>query len=129
MIRTLEIPKQRWESALESLARHIGERPIRVEVMGRTLGDQEMGTRLPFRGLELDPKGSERGSLTVMAGSDEAPFEHRIVDPTALHLAFNDAGEIEWLAIEEKGETGIARTLIHFEQLPALPADLQARWL
>jgi hypothetical protein len=127
MMRTLEIPRERWERAMESLARRLGERPISVEVIGRPLGDQELGNRLPFRGLDYDAKGSERGSLTVMAGTDAASFEHRIVDPTAVYLAIDDAGEIAWLAVEEKGDEGVARTLIHFEPLPALSAELEER--
>ena len=126
MIRTLEIPRARWETALSALTRQIGGRAIRVQVIGRLLGDQEMTELLPFRGIEFDPRGSERGSLTVSAGSDEAPFEHRIFDPTAVYLALNERGEIEWLGIEERGDDGIARTIIQFEQLPELPSELGA---
>jgi hypothetical protein len=128
MIRTLQIPPERWELALESLAHYIGERPIRVEVMGRALGDQEMAQLLPFRGVTFEARGSERGSLTVMAGSDVEPLEHRIADPIAVYLALNDAGEMTWLAFEEAGELGIARTLIHFEPLPALPPEVEEQW-
>src|SRR5262245_50154818 len=128
MMRTLEIPKERWKRAFPELARHIGERPIRIEVMGRSLGDQEMGNLVPFRGIDYDHKVSERGSLTVMAGTDEAPFEHRVLDPTAVYIAINDVGELEWVAVDERGELGVARTIIQFERLPALPARLEHDW-
>jgi hypothetical protein len=87
-----------------------------------------MAKLLPLRGLALDAKGSGGGSLTVMAGTDEEPFEHRILDPTAVYLALDETGEIAWLGVEEKGETGIARTLIHFERLPALAAEVEGQW-
>ena len=121
MIRTVEIPKEQWSSFIQRLDRHIGERPFRVEVVGRALGDQEMERLLPFHGLDYDSKGSEAGSLTITGGTDGGEATHRIIGPTRLYMAINDAAEIEWLAIEEVGEVGPAQTLIHFEHLPELP--------
>jgi hypothetical protein len=119
---TKEIPKDRWKSFFEILNRHVGERPIRIEVIGRPLGDQEMAGLLPFRGLAFEPEGSERGTLTVTAGSDTDEVNHRIVGPQRVYTAHNDIGELEWICIEEHGEAGDAQTLIHFEHLPALEA-------
>lgn len=120
MLRALEIPRERWQSFLELFNRLLGERPIRIEVVGRPIGDQEMAELLPFMGIEYDEKGSERGTLTVSVGSSRGELSHRVVGPTHLYLAEDETGQIEWLAIEETGEAGDLKTLIHFERVPEL---------
>jgi hypothetical protein len=123
MIRTLTVPPDRWSSFLRMLDRQLADRPIFIEVMGRSLGDQQMATRSPFRGIDYDEKGSERGSLTITVGTDRGEVSHRIIGPTRMYVALTDAGEVEWVAIEERGERGDAQTLVHFERLPALEAE------
>jgi hypothetical protein len=122
-MRTLEIPRERWSSFVEIFNRTVGERPIRVEVIGRPLGDQEMAELLPFHGVEYDSKGSERGTFSVTVGSSRGELSHRVIGPTRIYLAQNDFGEIEWLAIVERGEAGDVETLIHFERVPELEAE------
>ncbi len=122
MLHTFEIPRARWATFLHLLERRAAGRPVRVEVVGRGLGDQEMANRLPLRGLELETKGSERGDVTVLAGTDDDPHDHRIDDATRLYVANNELAETEWVSIEERAG---GRKLIHFEHLPALPAEEQ----
>ena len=123
MILTKEIPRDQWPWFFRILDRHVGDRPIRVEVIGRPLGAQGMGELLPFRGLVYESKGSEHGSLTVIAGTDAGEVTHLIVGPLHVYTAHNDIGELEWICIEERGEAGDARTLVHFEHLPQLEAE------
>jgi hypothetical protein len=123
MIHTMEISQEHWTSFLKSIDRMLSDRPIRLEVFGRSLGDQEMGDKLPFRSLQFDIKGSEKGTLTVTVGTDRGEVTHRVVGPTRIYLGQNELGEFLWLAIEEKGEVGDVRTLIHFEHLPELQAE------
>jgi hypothetical protein len=120
MLQTLEIPRDRWMGFLHHFNRLLGERPIRIEVVGRAIGDQEMGDLLPFHGIDYDTKGSERGSITVHVGSERGELTHRIIGPTRIYVMQTGHGEVEWLAIEEQGEVGDVRTLIHFEHLPEL---------
>jgi hypothetical protein len=123
MIRTLQIPKGRWKTFTRLLNRQLGERPVRVEVVGRQLGDQEMGNLLPFHSLEFDAKGSERGALTLTIGSEQGRLIHRITSPTRMYAGQNETGLIEWLAIEEVGDLGEAETIVHFEEPPLLMAE------
>lgn len=120
MLQTFEIPRARWASFLGLLAKRAAERPVRLEVVGRSLGDQEMGHLLPLRGIGYETKGSERGDVTILVGDDRAPMDHRVLDAVRIYVANNDVGEMEWLSIEERGG---GRTLVHFEHLPALPAE------
>jgi hypothetical protein len=127
MLRALEIPRERWLSFMELFNRLLGERPIRIEVVGRPLGDEEMAELLPFVAIDYESKGSERGTFTVTVGSSRGELSHRVVGPTHLYLAQNEAGEIEWLAIQEEGEAGDKKTLIHFERVPELEAAYDDR--
>jgi hypothetical protein len=119
MLHTLEIPRERWMSFLDLVNRILDQRPIRIEVMGRAIGDQAMATLLPFQGLDYDSKESE---VTIHVGWQLGALSHRIVGATRIYVAQNDIGEVEWLAIEELGE---ARTLLHFEHVPELQAEYQ----
>jgi hypothetical protein len=121
MIRTLEIPKENWLGFLENVNRRALGRSIRLEAIGRDLGDQEMGNLLPLRGIAFETKGSARGALFIMAGTDEEELSHQIATPTRIYLGHNEAAEMEWLAVEEADG---ARTLIYFEELLALPEEL-----
>jgi|GEM_PF-385671 len=119
--RTLEIPKENWMSFLEMLNRHAADRPLRLEVVNRELGDQEMGDYLPFRGINFEAKGSDRGDLLIITGSDRGELTHRIARPTRIYILHNEAAELELVTIEEADN---GKTLMYFEHLPALPEEL-----
>ncbi|HXU74170.1 MAG TPA: DUF5335 family protein [Polyangia bacterium] len=121
MTRIVEIPQVKWRSFLAMLNRLAGGRAVRVEVAQRAIGVQEMGDRLPLREIELETKGSERGHLTITVGSERGALTHLIEQPTHISLGLNEAGEPEWLAVAERGE---ATTILHFERLPALEAEV-----
>jgi hypothetical protein len=118
MVRTVEIPQDRWPSFLTTLSRLAGGQPVRLEVARRELGDQEMGNFLPLRDVDFERKGSERGHLVISVGSDRGELTHLIEEPTHMALGLNEVAEPQWVAIKEHGE---ATTILHFERLPALP--------
>jgi hypothetical protein len=122
MSNTFEIPKDRWLGFLATFNRAVDGRPVRIEVVGRTLGDQEMAGKLPLQGVDFETRGAEAGTVTVHSGQDPGQFTHRILQPLRMYLYQNDLGELEWLAIQEAGD---AQTLIHFEHVPELEANYQ----
>jgi hypothetical protein len=120
MIETFEIPKERWAGFVELINRRARDRPVRVEVEGRDLGDQEMGQLLPLVGLALETKGSERGDLLISVESKRGEIlTHHINQPLHLYLTHNEAAEVEHLAVEEASG---AKTLLHFQHLPMIKA-------
>lgn len=121
MLQSLEIPRERWIMFMRSFNKLLAERPVRIEVVGRPLGDQEMADLRPFHGIDYDAKGSERDTITLTVGGEDGELSHRVVGPTRLYLGQQD-GVIEWLAIEETGEAGDVTTLVHFERVPELEA-------
>ncbi len=126
MIDSLEIPKQNWANFLQLLNRQALDRSVRLEVINRELGDQEMATMLPLREIDFETKGSARGALLVTVGSDSGELTHRIDTPTRLYIAHNQLGDlIEMLEIEDAAG---GRTIIYFENLPALPEETTHQW-
>jgi Family of unknown function (DUF5335) len=120
MTRTVEIPQHKWPSFLRMLNLLADGRPVRVEIAQRELGDQQMGDLLPLGSIDLETKGSERGKLIITVGGDRGELTHLVEQPTRITLGLNDAGEPQWLGIDEHGE---ATTIIHFERLPALESE------
>ncbi len=123
-IHSIEVPKQSWTSFLLALNRLAEDRPVRLEVINRELGDQEMATKLPLLAIDFETKGSERGDVLVTMMSDDGPLTHRIEKPTQFYIAHNETGELmQTLAILDA--TG-GETIIYFEDLPALPEQTGA---
>jgi hypothetical protein len=121
-IHDLEIPKQNWPSFLQVLNHYAESRPVRLEVINRELGDQEMADKQPLREIDFETKGSARGALIVAVGTDSEPLFHKIDMPTRLFIAHNELGTLlETLAILDS--TG-GETIIYFEELPALPEQI-----
>lgn len=121
MIRTLDIPKERWPSFLQMINRLADGQPVHLEVADRELGDQEMAERLlPLQEIDYETKGSEAGQLIVTVGSERGELTHLVEAPAQLSLAVNDVDEPEFLAIAESNG---AVTIVYFEHLPALEAE------
>jgi len=121
-IHDLEIPKQNWVSFLRDLNKLAQSRPVRLEVINRELGDQDMADKQPLREIDFETKGTARGSLIVAVGDDSEALFHRIDDPTRFFIAHNELGTLlETLAIQDSmgGET-----IIYFEELAALPEQV-----
>jgi uncharacterized protein DUF5335 len=119
-MRTIDIPNERWPSFLNMLGKLANGRLVRIEVVQRDLGDQDMDTRLPLIDIDLETKGSEKGRIIVSVGSERGELTHLIGKPARLAVGVNDANEPQFVAIYEEGG---ASTIIHFEQLPALEAE------
>ena len=120
MIRTVEIPRERWLEFLQMIHRMALGRPVRLEVARRELGDQEMSDKLPLLGLDLELKGSGRGELIVAVGSDRGELTHVIERPMRIAVGLNEGDEPQWIAVDERDE---AVTIIHFERLSAVEPE------
>jgi hypothetical protein len=126
-IHSIEVPKQSWTSFLQDLNRLAQDRPVRLEVINRELGDEEMASKLPLVAIDFETKGSERGDFLVTLMSDDGPLTHRIEKPTQLYVAHDEAGGLlQTLAVLEAGG---GETIIYFEEVPALPEQTDAHAL
>jgi hypothetical protein len=114
---TVEIDPADWQAFFQMLNSRARDRPVRLEVEGRELGDQEMGQLLPFHEMDIDPRGSERGKVQITVGSDHGELTHRIDRPLKIYAIHNDTTELEVVEIEDADQ---GKTLIYFQQLPEI---------
>lgn len=113
MSKTHEIPHERWGDYLNALSNREKERPVRIQVEGRELGDQVVAHDLPLMGISLERKGSEKGAIEVTLADREAiKLTHLIAAPERVYVEENDAGEVQVLDIESREQV---KTLIFFE--------------
>lgn len=123
-IQSIEVPKEGWVNFLQSLNRIAEGRLVRLEVVNRELGDQQMASKLPLEEIDFETKGSDRGDLLVTVDTDDGLLTHRIEMPTRLYIAHDETGEqLQTLGIldADGGET-----IIYFENVPALPEHTEA---
>lgn len=119
--RTLEIPRESWGPWLNDLSKRAREHPVRIEVIDRELGDQEMARLLPLVGISIENKGSDAGEVEIAVASAQGDLDHRVDEPARIYVEASDQGLLECLEIEDVGG---GKTLVYFEQLPPLPAHL-----
>lgn len=112
MPNTREIPRERWDTYLGTIARTEQHRPVRVEVEAPEGGSQQVAERLPLLGLSLEARGGSDIDITVEAGTKPGDFEHRVPHAERLYALEDDEGRIECLDIETGGQT---RTLVYFD--------------
>jgi hypothetical protein len=116
----LEIPKESWSNLLNIVNQHVLDHPVRLELMNQELGDQELGRLLPLREIDFEKKGSAQGALLISVGTDREELMHRIDRPTHFYVGHDEAGLVQYLAIEDEGG---GKTLIYLEELPQIPAE------
>src|SRR5262245_40037623 len=122
--RTLEVPRERWSSFVKTLSEQTRDRPVRVEVIDPTIGDQPLSSTAPFRSLEWVERGSAKDTLELDLGLD-ANLDHRVLNPRRLFVRLSSGGDVEALDIEDEQQ---ARTLISFERpLAMLPRGPKLR--
>ncbi len=120
MFRTREIPAERWGAYLRRLAEHERDHPVRLEIIGRDVGNFPMEAHAPLLDIELATKGSAEGSIEVTFGGPAGQLlEHRIEKPTRVYVEENAAGEVEVLDIESREQR---KTLLVFEHPMVLEA-------
>jgi hypothetical protein len=119
MIEHVDIPEEQWPQFFRWVNRHSISHPVHLEVEQRELGDQDTGALQPFRGIELEVKGTLKGAIVIMVGTSEVDHSHYIPRPIRVVAGHNEAAEVSWLAIQE--ESGI--TILYFEHLKELAPE------
>jgi hypothetical protein len=114
------IEKAQWGEFLTNLVKTYHGYEARLEVIGRTFGDQEEAAWLPFTGLSYDPHHDQL-FITVGGISGRYPVHltHRIDAPTLLHVQRTPAGEVSSILVEAEDKT---ETLMHLRRQPQLGA-------
>ena len=76
------------------------------------MSDAPVITNLPLMGIQFNTKGSDTGSITVMAGTDaDTAISHTIPAPTQIQVAREADGTVAAIQIDAPDP---AQTQIHF---------------
>jgi hypothetical protein len=109
---TQGLPREEWGAFFDDLSREFEQGQVTVEVSGDGLPHVMLIENLPLLGLQFNTKGSDAGSITIMAGQDEdAAISHTITGPTQVNVARDAHGAVAAIQIDAPDP---AQTRIHF---------------
>ena len=109
---TQQLPQAEWGPFLDEVSRQFEAGLVSVDVSGDTLSQAPVITELPLLGIQLNTKGSDSGSITIIAGTDEdTAISHTIPAPTQIHVAREADGTIAAVQIDAPDP---AQTQVHF---------------
>lgn len=106
------LPREEWGAFFDDLSREFESGLVTVEVSGDALPHVILAEGLPLLGITFDTKGSEAGSLTIIAGQDEdTAVSHTVAAPTHVNIARTADGSVDVVQIDAPDP---AQTRIHF---------------
>ena len=109
---TQELPQTQWVEFLDELSRQYESGQVSVTVSGNGLSEVPVITSLPLLGIQLNTKGRDSGSITVIAGVDEdTAISHTIPSPAQIHVARDTSGNVSMLQIDAPDP---AQTQVYF---------------
>ena len=98
---TQQLPEAEWGEFLDEMSRQYEQGLVSVTVSGNGLSASPVITELPLLGIQLNTKGSDRGSITVIAGqSAEDAISHTIPAPNQIQIARDAGGAVAAIQID-----------------------------
>ena len=115
---TQEITRNEWRPFLDEFSKqHKGDRAT-VQTIGDDSGVQTEAESLPFVGISAEDKGSEKGSIVLMLGTEtDDHVEHWVTDASHLWQKTADGNAGDALEIESSDGT---KTILQLESEPLL---------
>lgn len=109
---TQELAHEEWEEFFDDLSREFEEGLVDVTVRTDTLSDAPVITGLPLLGIQLNTKGGDAASVTIIAGqSEDDAVSHIIPAVTQVHVMRTADGDIEAVQIDAPDP---AQTIVQF---------------
>ena len=113
------IPREEWATFADDFTKLHAGCNATLEMIGSEVGDQIAAENLPFVGLNMALKGSDKGYLMLMLGTEPPHhIERLIAGPQSLEVHVTPDGETI-LQIKADDEPTM---LLHLTRLTALPA-------
>lgn len=107
---TQQLPQEEWGGFLDEISRQFESGLVSVTVSG--MSDAPVITDLPLLGIQLNTKGSDSGSITVIAGQSAGDaISHTIPAPTQFQVARDADGAVAAIQIDAPEP---AQTQVHF---------------
>ncbi len=98
---TQELAHEDWEEFFEDLSREFEEGLVDVTVRTDTLSDAPVITGLPLLGIQLNTKGGDAGSITIIAGqSEDDAISHTVLGVTQVYVMRTADGDIDSIQID-----------------------------
>ncbi len=98
---TQALPHEEWGTFFDDLSRDYEEGLVDVTVRTDSLSDAPLITGLPLLGIQLNTKGSDAGSITIMAGqSEDDAISHTVMGVTQVHVARTADGDVDTVQID-----------------------------
>ncbi len=109
---TQQLPQEQWGGFLDELSRQFEQGLVSVTVSGNGMSDSPVIPELPLLGIQMNTKGSDAGSITVIAGqSADDTISHTIPAPTQIQVARDAGGTVAAIQIDAPDP---AQTQVHF---------------
>jgi hypothetical protein len=109
---TQGLPREEWGAFFDDLSREFEQGLVDVTIRSVNQSDAPVITGLPLLGIQINTKGSDAGSITIMAGQDEdTAISHTIAGPTQVNIARDAEGAVAAVQIDAPDP---AQTRIHF---------------
>lgn len=109
---TQGLPREEWGAFFDDLSRQYEQGMVSVDISGDGASESPVFQSLPLMGIQLNTKGSDAGSITIMAGQDaDTAISHTIPAVTQVSVARDAGGSIAAVQIDAPDP---AQTQIHF---------------
>ncbi len=98
---TQTLPREEWGAFFDDVSRQFVQGQVSVTVSGNGMSDSPVISGLPLLGIQLNTKGSDAGTITVIAARDEdASISHTIEAPTQIHVSRTPGGAVDTVQID-----------------------------
>lgn len=110
---TQELPQEEWSAFFDEVSRQYNGGQVMVTVKGEGLPGDTVISGLPLLGVQLNTKGSDAGSITVIAGqSADDAISHTIMGATQVSVMRTSDGAVDTVQIAAPDP---AQTRIQFQ--------------
>ena|SRR5579862_243856 len=117
---TREIAQSEWTAFLDAFSKEHQGLTATVQVVSPDVGVQEAAQGMPFAGISADTKGSQKGSITILLGTEaDDHAEHRIEAASRVWVKADGGSDGDAMEIEANDGSKTILQLHAPEELPS----------
>ncbi len=90
-MKDTQINRAEWAHFVDKFSRNNQNRPVSIEVLSQTLGDERLAQNTPLIGLDFDRQG--QGKILITVGRGISTMTHAIVAPDTIWLNTGQSGK------------------------------------
>lgn len=108
-----QINRAEWPAFADEFSQSNQGRPISIEIVGQTLGDEAMAEETPLVALDFDPQ--DQGAILITVGEGETVTTHTIAAPETVWLRSDQDGIA--MALEVIARDRDQQAILRFEDV------------